>query len=62
MSINLNEQLREEAERLLKIGQYEQVLPLFRELAAYYKACEDYENYVRIKVLMIVCYFNLERV
>ncbi|MEE1132797.1 MAG: GGDEF domain-containing protein [Caryophanon sp.] len=62
MSINLNERLREEVERLLKIGQYEQVLPLLRELAAYYKACEDYENFVRVKILMIVCYFNLERV
>lgn len=62
MKINLNEQLHEEATRLLQNGQYEQVLPLFHELAAYYKACEDYDNYVKVKISIIICYFNLERV
>lgn len=60
--MNLHEQLHEEAIRILNAGQPEQALPLFRELAAYYKASEDYTNYVRAKTFMIICHFDLEQI
>lgn len=56
------ETFSQKADELVLQGNYEGALPLFLELSVYYKASEDYANYVAMKARIILCYFNLERI